>query len=62
MTSNITTNNIDNDTAIEYLEFLEQKTPSTSVDSTKGSWELVTTYFGNEPNFDGEHSIWKQGP
>ena len=38
-------NNINNDSAIEYLEFLEQKTPPTSVDSTKGSWELVTTYF-----------------
>ena len=48
-------NNINNDSAIEYLEFLEQKTPPTSVDSTKGSWELVTTYFGNEPNFDGDN-------
>ena len=48
-------NNIDNNSAIEYLEFLEEKTPSTSVDSTKGSWELVTTYFGNEPNYDGDN-------
>ena len=47
-------NNIDNDTAIEYLEFLEQKTPAASRDSTKGSWELMTTYFGNEPNYDGD--------
>ena len=48
-------NNIDNNSAIEYLEFLEEKTPSTSVDSTKGSWELITTYFGNEPNYDGDN-------
>jgi len=49
------TNNIDADAAIEYLEFLEQKTPATSRDSTKGSWELITSYFGNEPNYDGDN-------
>ena len=48
-------NNIDNDSAKEYLEFLEQKTPATSRDPSKGSWELITSYFGDEPNYDGDN-------
>ena len=47
-------NNINNDLAIEYLSFLESATPSTSLDSTKGAYEIVKSYFGNEPNKDGD--------
>ena len=42
-------NNIDNDSAIEYLEFLEQKTPSTSVDSTKGRGSLLQRILATNP-------------
>jgi len=49
--------NIDANTALEYLAFLEDSTPSTSFDSTKGAHELVTQYFGSAPNKDGDGII-----
>ena len=47
-------NNINNDSAIEYLAFLEQSTPEGSLDTTKGAYDIVKTYYGNEPNKDGD--------
>jgi hypothetical protein len=46
--------NINNTTATEFLAFMEESTPEGSLDPTKGAYDVVKTYFGNEPNKDGD--------
>ena len=46
--------NINATTATEFLAFMEESTPEGSLDPTKGAYDVVKTYFGNEPNKDGD--------
>jgi len=39
------------------LDRLETSTPSTSIDPTKGIFEIDTTYFGLPPNYDGDNIV-----
>ena len=45
---------INSDIANEYLAFLEESTPEGSLDPSKGAYDIVKTYYGNEPNKDGD--------
>lgn len=50
----LSNSNINETTAAEFLRFMEESTPEGSLDTTKGAYDVVKTYFGNEPNKDGD--------
>tara|TARA_B100001123_G_scaffold146687_1_gene170103 strand:+ start:180 stop:3143 length:2964 start_codon:yes stop_codon:yes gene_type:complete len=49
-----TANNISASLAEQYVKLLEQSTPSGSVDSTKGVYDIELEYFGSPPDYDGD--------
>lgn len=47
-------NSISRALGVEYLQAMEESTPSDSRDSTKGIYDLLIQYFGSPPNKDGD--------